>query len=124
MPPQATSTPPAVRFQPLATATPVGGGQRSSELRITLYYDSNDNFQAEAREGIADVAVALYDNATGQLLQFGHTNESGLLNFGSIETIGALRVEVPFLSYSQIVVGTSSHILVRVAAQPLPVIVP
>lgn len=121
---QAAPTAPSVRFQPLATATPVGGGARSSELRITLYYDNNDNFEAEAREGIVDVAVALYDNATGQLLQFGHTNESGLLNFGSIEAVGALRVEVPFLSYSQIVVGSSSHILVRVAPQPLPLIVP
>jgi hypothetical protein len=116
--------PPQVSFQPLPTTTPVSQGREATSVSLTLYYDANDNFEAELTEGIADVAVALYDNATGQLIQFGHTNEAGLLNFGSITASGAVRVEVPFLSYSQIVVGTSSNILLRIAPQPLPAGIP
>ncbi len=113
-------TPPSVVIQPLATATPFGGGRQPTSVNLTLYYDSNNNFTPELTEGIVDVAVSLYDNSTGQLIQFGHTNEAGELNFGSISVSGAVRIEVPFLNYSQIVIGTSSRILLRVAPQPLP----
>jgi hypothetical protein len=116
--------PPAIQFQPLATATPIASEAGGSSVSITLYYDDNENFTPELTEGIIDVAVALYDNATGQLLQFGHTNEAGVLNFGSVAVAGAVRIEVPFLNYSQIVVGTSSNILLRIAPQPLPASIP
>ncbi len=95
-----------------------------SSVSLTLYYDDNENFTPELSEGIVDVAVALYDNATGQLLQFGHTNEAGALNFGSVAVAGAVRIEVPFLNYSQIMMGTSSNILLRIAPRPLPSSIP
>jgi len=116
--------PPVVNFQPLPTITPASGGRQTSSVSLTLYYDTNENFEPELNEGIADVAVALYDNSTGQLVQFGHTNEAGLLNFGSITVSGAVRIEVPFLNYSQIVIGTSSNIFLRIAPQPLPAGIP
>jgi len=116
--------PPAVQIQPLPTATPAAGGQRIVVVNVTLYYDTNNSFTPELTEGIVDAAVALYDNSTGQLLAFGYTNEAGMIRFDSIVASGALRVVVPFLNYSQVVVGDESNILIRVAPQPLPAGIP
>ncbi len=116
--------PPSVQIQPLPTATPSSGGQRIVVVNVTLYYDSNNSFTPELTEGIVDAAVALYDNSTGQLLAFGYTNEAGMIRFDSIVASGALRVVVPFLNYSQVVVGDESNILIRVAPQPLPAGIP
>ncbi|MBK6712598.1 MAG: hypothetical protein KA362_14175 [Chloroflexi bacterium] len=116
--------PPSVQIQPLPTAVPPSGGQRVVVVNVTLYYDSNNNFMPELTEGIVDAAVALYENSTGQLLAFGYTNEAGMIRFDSIETTGALRIVVPFLNYSQVVIGDESTVLIRVAPQPLPAGIP
>ncbi len=116
--------PPAVQFQPLPTATPSLGLEKPVSVNITLYYDTNVNFTPELNEGIMDVAVALYDNATGQLISFGYTNEAGMIRFDSVTAGGAVRVVVPFLNYSQVVLGDSENILLRVAPQPLPIGIP
>jgi hypothetical protein len=116
--------PPIVQIQPLATATPSAGGQRLVTINVTLFYDSNNNFMPELTEGIVDAAVALYANNTGQLLAFGYTNEAGMIRFDGITATGPLRLFVPFLNYSQVVVGDESNILIRVAPRPLPVIIP
>jgi hypothetical protein len=42
----------------------------------------------------------------------------------SIATTGAVRVEVPFLNFRQIVGAGESNILLRVAPQPLPIGIP
>jgi hypothetical protein len=115
--------PPVIQIQPLPTATAFAAGQEVT-INVTLYYDSNLNFMPELTEGIADVAIALYDNATGQLLAFGNTNEAGMIRFNSVNTSGAVRVVVPFLGYSQTVPGGSTDILLRVAPQPLPIGIP
>ncbi|HEX6386292.1 MAG TPA: Calx-beta domain-containing protein [Anaerolineae bacterium] len=115
--------PPIIQVQPLPTATAFAAGQ-SVTVNVTLYYDSNLNFMPELTEGIADVAIALYDNATGQLLAFGQTNEAGMIRFSSVNALGAVRVVVPFLNYSQTVPGGSTDILLRVAPQPLPIGIP
>lgn len=122
--PQATATPPIVQIQPLPTSTPVGGGQQNVTVNVTVYYDSNFNFLPELNEGVQELAVALYDNATGNLLAFGSTNGAGTVTFNSIVTAGAVRVSVPFLNYNQVVVGGSATILVRIAPQPLPIGIP
>jgi hypothetical protein len=115
---------PVVTIQPLPTATPFAGGQQSATVNVTVYYDSNFNFMPEPAEGIVDVAVFLYDNATGRLIAFGYTNAEGLASFMSIATTGAIRVEVPFLNFRQIVGAGESNILLRVAPQPLPIGIP
>jgi hypothetical protein len=122
--PSPTATPPAVQFQPLPTATPFGGGQQNIAINVTVYYDTNFNFLPEMNEGIMDVAVALYDNASGSLIAFGSTNEAGSVSFTSLTAAGPVRVVVPFLNYNQVVVGGSSNILLRVAPQPLPIGIP
>jgi hypothetical protein len=116
--------PPVVQFQPLPTSTPAGGGTQSATINVTLYYDSNNNFLPELTEGIVNAAVALYDNGTGELISFGHTNETGVARFTAVNAAGAVRVVVPFLNYSQVVLGENADILVRVAPQPLPIGIP
>lgn len=122
--PSPSPTPIVVNIQPLPTATPFGGGQQNISINITLYYDLNNNYLPELNEGVMDVAVALYDNTTGSLIAFGSTNEAGSVGFTSISAAGAVRVVVPFLNYSQVVIGGSSNILVRIAPQPLPIGIP
>ncbi|PIE82133.1 MAG: hypothetical protein CSA11_01600 [Chloroflexi bacterium] len=112
--------PPQVQINPLPTPTPEVGGGSLATVNVTLFYDSNDNFMPELTEGIVDVAVALYDNATGQPLAFGFTNETGSIRFENIAATGALRVSVPYLNYSQIVFRDEANILIRVAPQQLP----
>lgn len=112
--------PPIVGFEPLPTATPASAAQQTTTVQITIYYDSNFNFTPELTEGIMDVAVELYDNATGELLAFGYSNEAGAIRFDSIASSGAVRVEVPFLNYSQVITGVSANILLRVEPRPLP----
>lgn len=120
-----TPTPrPAVQIMPLATATPFGGPPRAVNINITVYYDANMNFTPELNEGIADVAVALYDQATGQLLAFGYTNEAGMVQFSGIATTGPIRVTAPFLNFSQLVTNSQAEIFIRVAPQPLPIGIP
>ena len=113
-------TPPAIQIQPLPTPTAVSGQSQDLAVTVTLFYDANENFTPELTEGIMDAAIALYDNSTGQLIAIGSTNEAGMTQFSNINAVGAVRVSVPFLNYSQIVVGNSSDILIRVAPQPLP----
>jgi hypothetical protein len=122
--PSPTATPPVVQFQPLPTSTPISGGPQDILINVTLYYDLNNNFTPDPGEGIQDVAVILYENASGRLLAFGYTNEAGMVSFDSIATTGPVRVIVPFLNYSQVVVGGQANILLRIAPQPLPIGVP
>jgi hypothetical protein len=116
--------PPVVGFRPLPTATPVTAVVKTTTVQVTVYYDSNFNFTPELTEGIMDVAVELYDNASGDLLAFGYSNEAGVVRFDSIASSGAVRVEVAYLNYSQVVVGASANILLRVEPRPLPSDIP
>ena len=116
--------PPVVVFETLPTSTPIAGGQQLASINVTVYYDGNGNFTPELNEGVMDVAVALYDNATGSLLAFGYTSESGMIRFDGIATSGAVRIVVPYLNYSQVAVGSNANILVRIAPQPLPIGIP
>lgn len=119
----ATPTLPApviIDFVPLPTATPVAGAQVTTRVQVTVFYDANGNFMPELDEGIMDIAVALYDNATGALIAFGYTNEAGVVLFDSIVSSGPVRVDVAFLRYSLVVPGGSANILLRVEPRPLP----
>lgn len=121
----ATPTPrPIVVIRPLATATPAGPDVQQINLEITVYYDLNNNFVAEATEGVMDVAVAVYDNASGQLLSLGFTNEEGRVRFGPLTTTGPVRLAVPYLNFSQLIADESAAIQLRIAPRPLPGTIP
>jgi hypothetical protein len=115
---------PNVFIQPLPTPTQVGPPVQSVTVQVTIYYDANLNYTPEINEGISDVAVALYDQTTGQLLAFGYSNEAGMIQFSGITTAGPVRVSVPFLNFTQIVANSQAIILIRVAPQPLPIGIP
>lgn len=114
-----TEEPPDIRIQPLPTSTPSAPVQEEISIDVTVYYDSNRNQMPELDEGVVDVTVAVYDNASGQLISFGYTNEAGVVRFGPISVTGGARVSVPFLNFSQ-VVSESTSLQLRVAPRPLP----
>lgn len=124
LPPPSPTPRPIVVIQPLATATPAGPEQLQITLETTIYYDLNNNFVAEATEGIMDVAVAVYDNASGQLLSLGFTNQEGKVRFGPLITTGPVRLVVPYLNFNQLVVEESASIQLRIGPRPLPGTIP
>lgn len=115
-----TPTPtPNVIIQPLPTSTPPVSGGRSVDFDLTVYYDANQNFTPELTEGVEDVAVAVYDNTTNELLAFGYTNEAGVIRFNSLTASGAIRVSIPYLQFNQVGTG-NSNVFIRVAPFLLP----
>ena len=105
---------PNVQVAPLPTSPPVGGIAQTLNVELTVYFDVNMNFTPEQTEGVQDMAISVYDNATNELLAFGYTNETGMIRFGSLSVTGALRISIPFLQYNQIVASDSS-IFIRIA---------
>jgi hypothetical protein len=84
-----------------------------------VYFDANQNFTPELTEGVENVAVAVYDNTTNELLAFGYTNESGVIRFSSLVVSGAVRVSIPYLQFNQVGTGTS-NVFIRVAPFLVP----
>ncbi len=103
-----------VQVMPLPTNTPAAAAAREVSFDLTVYYDANMNFTPELTEGVEDVGVAIYDNATNELLAFGYTNEAGTIRFSSLAIPGMIRISIPFLQYSQVVTG-DSNIFIRVS---------
>ena len=119
--PTETPTPrPVVNISTLPTATPEIIVPPSTTLDVILYYDINDNNQAEINEGIVDMVVVVYDNATGNLLSFGYTNEGGAVRFRELPVGGPVRISVPYLGFSQVVSGESTVVQLRIPSQQLP----
>lgn len=111
---------PIIQIVPLPTNTPAPGQQPTINLNLTVYFDRNLNFTPELTEGVEDVAIAIYDNATAELLAFGYTNETGAIRFGALAVSGPVRISIPFLQFNQVVTGDAS-IFIRIAPmQPLP----
>ncbi|MGB3717685.1 MAG: hypothetical protein WA996_24945 [Candidatus Promineifilaceae bacterium] len=111
---------PVIQVIPLPTNTPVSIIQPTINLNLTVYFDRNGNFTPELTEGVEDVAVTIYDNATAELLAFGYTNETGAIRFGTLAVSGPVRISIPFLQFNQVVTGDST-IFIRIAPmQPLP----
>lgn len=103
-PTPAPATTPAPRFIPIT---------------LLVYYDSNDDRQPGAGEGIGGISAQAYQVATNQLLAQGFTDEQGNLEF-TVAAQGPVRVSVPFFGFSQLVAGEGASIYLRVPAQPLP----
>lgn len=118
--PTVTPTPtPNVIIQPLPTSTPPVSTGRAVDFDLTVYFDANNNFTPELTEGVEDVAVAVYDNTTNELLAFGYTNEAGVIRFSSLVASGAIRVSIPYLQFNQVGTG-NSNVFIRVAPFLMP----
>ena len=120
--PTATPTREALTVRPLTTPTPVPATTpvpRFVPIRLLVYYDSNDDRQPGAGEGIAGISAQAYEVATNQLLAQDFTDERGNLEF-TVATHGPVRISVPFFGFSQLVAGEGASIYLRVPPQPLP----
>ncbi|MBX3057247.1 MAG: pre-peptidase C-terminal domain-containing protein [Anaerolineae bacterium] len=115
--------PPLVDVQPLPTATAVAGSGQLITVDVTIFYDSNNNYLPELTEGIVGVDVALFDNATRDLLSYGQTNDAGMIRF-EVQAAGTVRIVVPFLNYSQVITQSTDQVLIRVAPGTLPIGIP
>jgi len=82
-------------------------------ISLLVYYDANDDGQPGAGEGIAGISSRAYEEATGQFLAQGFTDEAGSLEF-TVAARGSVRIDVPFFGFSQLVTGDGANIYLRV----------
>jgi hypothetical protein len=116
----ATPTPTGLTVRTLTTPTPVPTpapdttpASRFIPISLLVYYDANDDHQPGAGEGIAGVSVQAYEVITNQLLAQSFTDEQGNLEF-TVAAQGAVRVNVPYLGFSQLVTSEEASIYLRV----------
>ncbi len=100
-----------------AEATPTPSGFRT--FRITLYYDTNNDGQFGAGEGVSGVFIRITDFITGEELARGYSNEEGQLTF-TVPTMGTVFVEVPLLGLSRPLEPARPEMQIRIAPMPLP----
>jgi len=129
--PPPTATPQesqAIRLRPLVTPTPPPATAGTSvpasptptllTIELLLYYDGNRDGKPDVGEGITSIPVYVYDATTNERLARGYTDASGYLRF-TVPASAAVRVSIPFFSFSQIV-ATDASIEVRIAPPPPP----
>ncbi|RMF29584.1 MAG: hypothetical protein D6759_13605, partial [Chloroflexi bacterium] len=78
----------------------------------------NRDGKPDVGEGITSIPVYVYDATTNERLARGYTDASGYLRF-TVPASAAVRVSIPFFSFSQIV-ATDASIEVRIAPPPPP----
>jgi hypothetical protein len=123
-PPPPTDTPrPQIIVRPMTSPTPPSAPPPATaapslySIALTLYYDENENGQADPGEGISDVLVRAYDAISGALLSPNYTDETGSLRI-SVPADGPVRVSVPFFGFNQVVTTTEANIQIRIAPRP------
>lgn len=107
-----TSPAPPPTSQPVVTPQP-----RLYAIEMSLYYDENENGQADPGEGISDVLARAYDAISGERLSIDYTDETGFLRF-TLPAEGPVRVSVPFFGFNQVVTTTDAYIQIRIAPRP------
>ena len=110
--------------RPLTTPTPPSGPaatpvSRFIPINLLVYYDSNNDRQPGAGEGIAGISAQAYEAATNQLLAQGFTDEQGNLEF-TVSAQGPVRVSLPFFGFSQLVAGEGASVYLRIPPQTFP----
>jgi hypothetical protein len=107
----------AMSVRRLTTPVPASTPRpRFLPINILVYYDANGDGQRGAGEGIAGISARAYDVATNELLAEDYTDVQGNLGF-SVSAEGPVRLTVPFLGLSHLVVGEEASIQVRVPPQ-------
>jgi hypothetical protein len=96
---------------PLPAATPT---PQIYIVEVVLYYDGNQNAQADPGEGIRDVLTRAYDAITGDLLSVDYTDDTGYLRF-TVPSKRPVRISVPFFGFDQIVTTTNATITIRIS---------
>jgi hypothetical protein len=85
-------------------------------ISLFVYYDANGDGQRGAGEGIAGISARAYEVATNELLAQDYTDAQGSLTF-SVSAQGPVRLSVPFLGLSHLVVGEEAKLQIRVPPQ-------
>ncbi len=114
--PIATPTPgtDALSVRPLTTpAPPTSSAPRFLPVSLLVYYDTNDDGQPGAGEGIAGISAKAYDTATSELLAEDYTDAQGSLTF-SVSAHGPVRLSIPFLGLSRLFAGEEASLQVRI----------
>jgi hypothetical protein len=121
--PVATPTPgsPALSIRPLTTPMPPPTpAPRFVPISLLVYYDSNNDGQAGAGEGIAGISAQAYAVATNELLAQGYTDAQGKLPF-TVSAQGPVRLTIPFLGFSHMITydaATQEEASVQVRVPP------
>ncbi len=102
---------------PPSVPTPPTPAPSIYDIELLLYYDENQNSQADLGEGISDVLARAYDALNGDLLGIEYTDEVGTLRF-AVPANGPVRVSVPFFGFNQVITAITANIQIRIA--PLP----
>jgi hypothetical protein len=104
----------AMTVRRLATPIPASTPRpRFLPVNILVYYDANGDGQRGAGEGIAGISARAYEVATNELLAEDYTDVQGNLGF-SVSAEGPVRLTVPFLGLSHLVVGEEASVQVRI----------
>jgi len=117
--PIATPTQPAQAMSIRRLSTPVPAATpppRFVPVSILVYYDANGDGKRGAGEGIAGISARAYEVGTNQLLAEDYTDVQGSLGF-SVSARGPIRLTIPFLGLSHLVVGEEASVQVRVPPQ-------
>lgn len=109
------STPEAVS----PTATPTG----FRSFRVLVYYDSNQDAQQGAGEGVAGFFVRVLSTQSSEELARGYTDEQGQSSF-TVSTVGSVRVIVPLLGVDQIIGADKPEVNIRIVPPTLPETIP
>jgi hypothetical protein len=104
--------------QPPSTPTPAATPEPTLyNIELLLYYDRNQNGQADPDEGISSALARAHDAISGETLSINFTDALGRLRF-QVATSGPVRVSVPFFGFSQVVTARDAEIQIRIS--PLP----
>ncbi len=109
-------------IQPMTTpapSTPTAEASGFRTFRVTLYYDTNNDGQFGAGEGVSGIFIRITDFINGEELARGYTNEEGQLTF-TVPTVGTVFVEVPLLGLSRPLEPERPEMQIRIAPMPLP----
>ncbi len=122
--PAATPTPlPPISVRPLPTLTPAGPPRQVVNVELHVFYDHNENNQADPSEGVIGLQAQVYDLADGALLAQGFTDETGTVAL-SVSALGMVKVVVSYMNFEVIVPPSGGALQVRVSPRQLPQLIP
>ena len=111
----------ALTTPPPLSPTPTPSGFRT--FRVIIYYDSNNDGQFGAGEGVSGFYVRVMGASGVEELAHGYTDEQGQGSF-SVPTVRTVRVIVPLLGLDRLVEPSTPEVKVRIAPHPLPDTIP
>jgi hypothetical protein len=104
---------------PTATPLPL----QAITVRLTVYYDENNNRAPDTNEGVAGLSVRALDGSSNQVLGQTFTDSYGHAVL-AISAPSEVRLSVPYLSYNQLIKPLGKALFVRLTPLRLPSLIP